>query len=141
MQTTPGPYTRTQTLRLPWRVLPLTMAGVRRMLLGADAQQVRTPVPLGVWIAAFALSWPALLVLGRFTVQLDERELRWNFGFFGWPRWFEGQGIRCKRHGMLYNAASGGAVRLHVRNGKQIRLGSDEPERLATFIRSRLPRS
>jgi len=40
---------------------------------------------------------------------------------------------------MLYNAQGLRAVRLRLRDGRTLRLGSDEPERLAAFITARLP--
>ena len=96
-----------------------------------------------------------LLLLGRLTIQVDAQRVRWHFGFLGWPRWsvaladiahveatqlrwWEGQGIRFTFDGRLYNVASGGAVRLTLHDGKRIRLGSDEPERLAAWIGHRI---
>lgn len=112
---------------------------------------------VGWWISAFVvvLHVGLLLVLGRFTVSLDETQLEWRFGFLGRPRWqlpladiaavelarstaLEGWGIRSTGTGMLYNASGFQAVRLHLRDGRSIRLGSQEPERLAAFMRTRL---
>ena len=157
MSTMPVSYERSQAFRLLWVVLPLAMLFTGAVLLVADGPQP-TPVPALVWIAVFAVPSVVLGLLGRFTVQVDARWLRWHFGFFGWPRWrvaladiasvettttgwLEGQGIRFTREGMPYNVACGGAVRLSLRNGRQIRLGSDEPERLAAFLGHRLKAS
>jgi hypothetical protein len=154
MDTRPPGYERSQTFRLLWLVLPLATLLTSAVLLD-ETQGRGAPVPLAAWFAALGMPALALLLLGRLTIQVDAQRVRWHFGFLGWPRWsvaladiahvettrlrwWEGQGIRFTFDGRLYNVASGGAVRLTLHDGKRIRLGSDEPERLAAWIGHRI---
>ena len=96
-----------------------------------------------------------MLVLGRLEVELRRDSLRWYYGWLGWPRWRvaledivaveparstwrEGWGIRFTREGMLYNSHGTQAVRLTLRNGRRLRLGSQEPQQLARAIAARI---
>lgn len=144
-------YTRTQALQLLWAIsLPVTV-GVGALLV-AEKGAVGWP---GVALLLLVVAG-VLLVLGHFTVEVGEGRVEWRFGMLGWPRWqvaldqvtrvevtattrLEGWGIQRTKSGMLYNAQGLGAVRLHLRDGRTLRLGSDEPERLAGFIAARLP--
>lgn len=95
-----------------------------------------------------------MLVLGRLEIELRRDSLCWRFGWLGWPRWRvplsdivaveparsrwrEGWGIRFTREGMLYNSHGTQAVRLTLRSGRRLRLGSQEPQQL---IRALAPR-
>ncbi len=96
-----------------------------------------------------------LCIFGHLSIILSEQQLRWQFGFFGRPRWilslqdiahvevcetrwYEGKGIRFTREGMLYNAAGRGAVRIIKRDNTRLRLGSAEPEILCEQLRLRM---
>lgn len=143
-------YRHAQTYRALWWIVPLSM------LVGL-LSQLYAPRGTGVW-------WPAalmvagtgvatLLFLGRLVVQLDDRSLSWSYGFVGWPRWRVtladiadvekhrltgiGSGIRATRAGREYTAGTGHAVRLTLRDGRRIVLGSDDHERLAALIANR----
>src|SRR5690606_25880125 len=48
--------------------------------------------------------------------------------------WWYGWGIRWTPHGWLYNVAGPMAVEILFKNGKKIRVGSDEPVTLAEAI-------
>jgi hypothetical protein len=51
-----------------------------------------------------------------------------------------GSGIRGPAQHRLYNVTMGGtALRLHLRDGRTVTLGTPEPARLASFIEPRLP--
>lgn len=144
-------YSRTQTLRLLWWIsLPVT-AGVGAVLVAEQRAAAWPGLALLVLVVT-----ATLLAFGRFTVEVGEGRLEWRFSFVGWPRWqlpldqiaaveitasawYEGWGINRTRSGMLYNAQGLQAVRLRLRDGRTLRLGSDEPERLAGFITARLP--
>ena len=52
--------------------------------------------------------------------------------------WLYGWGIRYTPHGWLYNVSGLGAVELQLRSGKKLRIGSDEPERLADAVNDAL---
>ena len=113
----------------------------------------------GRWIpalAAIVLGQLAVLAgMSHFELSVDGEAVRWRYGLFGWPNWtlpladirqveparsswIEGWGIRRTKEGMLYNARGPGAVRLTLKDGRRLRLGSDEPERLAAIIAARL---
>jgi hypothetical protein len=49
-------------------------------------------------------------------------------------RWYEGWGIHWTRRGMLYNVAGFDAIRIGMRNGKAVRIGSDDAPRLRAVI-------
>jgi len=155
MDTPPPTYERTQAFRLLWLVLPLVMLGTGVALLLEAPKGPGPAAPVAAWAATLGVPALVLLLVGRLTIRVDAQCLRWHFGFVGWPRWslalvdiarvettrvpwLEGQGIRFTREGWLYSVASGGAVRLTLRNGKHLRLGSDEPERLAAWLERRL---
>jgi len=144
-------YSHTQALWLLWLIsLPIT-AGVGALLVAEKGAAAWPGVAVLVLVMA-----GALLVLGSLTVEVGEGRVAWRFGVFGWPRWklpveqivgvevttstlLEGWGINRTKTGMLYNAHGLQAVRLQLRDGRTLRLGSDEPERLAGFIAARLP--
>jgi hypothetical protein len=144
-------YARSQPVTLLWVITPITLVGVGLVLFmtyGAAAWP-------GLVLLGLATLLP-LLLLGRLTVEVGADAVEWRFGWLSWPRWrqplnsiqavelttstaSEGWGIRVTRTGKLYNASGSGAVRLHLKNGSSLRLGSDEPARLAGFIQARLP--
>ena len=97
---------------------------------------------------------PLLLVVWMFwklTVTIDDHRLRASFG----PgfiyrevrleqiascepvriKWWEGWGIHLSRFGWLYNVSGWNAVAIHLRNGRQLAIGTDQPEELAAAIR------
>lgn len=102
------------------------------------------------------VGWIGLLATGAFlvgtvlfsslTVVVDEEELRFYFGPGFWERRFaiddiqrvevvrnsaiSGWGIRYTHHGWLYNVSGLRAVQLKIRGEGQIRIGTDEPEKL-----------
>jgi hypothetical protein len=45
-------------------------------------------------------------------------------------RWWYGWGIRLTPHGWLFNVSGSDAVQVRLENGKQVRIGTDEPEKL-----------
>jgi hypothetical protein len=110
----------------------------------------------GLLIMAASLGG-SLLCLGRLVITVHAHELRWSFGYVGWPRWSVpweqvtrvepvrasfawGSGIRGPAQHRLYNVTMGGpALRLHLRDGRTVTLGTPDPERLAGFIQARLP--
>jgi hypothetical protein len=91
-----------------------------------------------------------LVIFSRLTVEVDGGEVRWAFGR-GAPSyrlaldevaqtqvvsntaWY-GYGIRIIPGGMLYNIAGNRAVEIVRRDGKKVRIGTDEPEALRAAI-------
>jgi hypothetical protein len=52
--------------------------------------------------------------------------------------WYYGWGIRIIPGGWLFNVSGFQTVQLNMKNGKMYRIGTDEPKRLAEFIKSRI---
>ncbi len=92
------------------------------------------------------LAW----LFGSLTVTVDDETVVATFGP-GWPRktvpltlvrgarpvrnrWWYGWGIRYTPHGWLYNVSGLDAVELEMPGGRSLRIGTDEPERLAAAI-------
>ena len=115
--------------------------------MAPDATRSLPPllVPLLCAFAALALgfSWLTVRVddawvVVRFGIGLYRRTIAVADIVHAAPattRWYEGWGIRITRDGMLYNIGGFGAVRLTLANGRTLRIGSDEPERLLSAIR------
>lgn len=112
-----------------------------------------------------AIFFPPLLVAGiillvagcvfrSLTIEITETELIWKFGS-GWltkkiplqeiasaqvvkTGALEGWGIHYTRFGWLYNVSGFGAVAISLRDGKRVCLGTDEPEKLASFLNAEM---
>ncbi len=54
--------------------------------------------------------------------------------------WLFGWGIRWFGRGWLYNVSGLDAIELKMKSGKVLRIGTDEPEQLMTFLRSKMGR-
>lgn len=52
--------------------------------------------------------------------------------------WYYGWGIRRIPGGWLYNVSGFWSVQLNMKNGRMYRIGTDEPKKLAEFIKSRI---
>ena len=103
------------------------------------------------------LLWPALALLlavaflfSTMTVSIANDTLHWHFGPGFWKKslpladiasahtvrnkWWYGWGIRYTPHGWLYNVSGLAAVEIGLTNGKTLRIGTDEPDRLREAI-------
>jgi hypothetical protein len=147
-------YRHTQPFTALWTVLPLTSLAVTALALNQ-----RDPALVGVLAMTWGLCACTLLLLGRLTIEVHGDELRWGFGYIGWPRWqvrldeiartdvgrpsaWRGAGIKGLGSNRLYNASMGGpALQLTLHDGRKITLGTPEPDRLDGFLRARMPRS
>lgn len=106
---------------------------------------------------ALALQLP-LLLFGRMVTEVRGDSLQWRFGWLGLPRWrrqlddivaveparsrpLEGWGIRITGEGMLYNSHGLQAVRVTQRNGRRLRLGTQDPQRLIQALQPRIARA
>lgn len=90
------------------------------------------------------------LLFGALTVSIDEKELIARFGVGLIKKrvaladvraasavtnpWYYGWGLRMYPGGMLYNVSGADAVELHLRDGSQCRIGTDEPNELLKAI-------
>jgi hypothetical protein len=150
---TPG-YRHVQMVTGLWWILPTSLAGT---VFGVQLASPHHLAPV-VWTVLF-VGVGSLVMLGRLVIEVvgsaPAAELRWHFGWLPWPRWrlpladvvaveparstwLEGWGIRSTREGKLYNASGTQAVRLRLRDGTSLRLGSTEPERLRAYLQARL---
>jgi hypothetical protein len=104
--------------------------------------------------AALGLVFVVLLItaalFSTLTVEVDGRQLRFHFGpglirkhidlanvrHFAAVRnpWWYGWGIHFTPRGILYNVSGPGAVELHLKDGKRLRIGTDEPEALCRAL-------
>ena len=122
--------------------------------VAALAAAVYTLVELGsrpvLWLLV-AGAVLGILAFGSMTVEVDHHRFTFRFGP-GWIRrsfpldeikawravrnpWWYGWGIHLTPHGWLYNVGGTGAVQLELRDGRRLRVGTDEPERLCEAIK------
>ena len=107
-------------------------------------------VPKLIMIGALVLFAIIALCFGSMTVRVSRDELSLAFG----PglirksylisditdvsavrnKWWYGWGVRFTPHGWLYNVSGLDAVQISMRNGRQYRVGTDQPEKLADAI-------
>jgi hypothetical protein len=92
-----------------------------------------------------------ILTFGSMTVEVDHHRLTFWFGFglirrsfplaeiTSWTAvrnpWWYGWGIHLTPQGWLYNVGGAGAVQLELRDGRRLRVGTDEAERLCEAIK------
>jgi hypothetical protein len=85
------------------------------------------------------------------TVEIDPRCLRWRFGpgVLKWDllisdlesaqasrsHWYNGWGIRWTPTGWLYNVSGLDCVNIHLKNGKTIRIGTNDSKGLLEALR------
>jgi hypothetical protein len=143
------PYDHTQhgslvLVIIPIAVIVVAVAGVR--LSGASV----TPYVWASLLLAVGVVTASMLVFSRLRIQVRDGMIRWSFGW-GFPgfslplddvqtaapimnSWIFGLGIHLVPGGTLYNVWGRHAVEITRMNGRRIRLGTDEPEVLATAI-------
>lgn len=94
-----------------------------------------------------------LYVFHSMTVTVGDREVAFRFGNSRFGKqfpidelkraeavrnpWYFGWGVRYYLRGWLYNVSGLDAVELTMADGRQYRLGTDDPKRLATAINRR----
>jgi hypothetical protein len=90
------------------------------------------------------------ILFSSLSIEVTETHLRWKFGpglihkrlllsdidhaEVTRTRWIEGWGIHFTSRGWLYNVSGFGAVAIKLKTGKQILLGTDDPQRLASVL-------
>jgi hypothetical protein len=104
-----------------------------------------------VWLLV-AAAVLGLFTFGSMTVQVDQDGFRFWFGP-GWigrsfslaeikswspviNPWWYGWGIHLTPQGWLYNVGGAGAIQLELRDGRRLRVGTDEPERLCDAVKA-----
>jgi hypothetical protein len=91
-----------------------------------------------------------VLALSSMTIEVDQERLRFWFGvgvigrsfrlaeIQTWTAvtnpWWYGWGIHLTPQGWLYNVGGARAVQLELQDGRRLRVGTDEPERLCEVI-------
>jgi len=105
--------------------------------------------PRALVVAAFVLILPLLLFF-CLTTEVTERTFRLSFGI-GWIHrtiqrseiaacravrnpWWYGWGIHKTPQGWLYNVSGPLAVEIDLRDGRHLRVGTDEPEALCAAL-------
>ncbi|MFZ6719123.1 hypothetical protein [Undibacterium sp. Ji49W] len=143
-------YVERQLFKFLWIFMPLM--GLVNMWMHMHADGSR---PVWAPFIVLLVNLLVLLILGSLTIRVDATHLSWRFGWLGWPVWkvaladiqaagptntslLDGWGIRRTRQGMLYNAHGKQAIRLIMRNGKTILLGTQDPQRLLSYLTPRL---
>jgi hypothetical protein len=139
-------YRHTQVAR-PMIVLIGVFAAVMIAIL---AREGFPPVPTLAFAAAVLL----LANFASLTVTVDRERVACRFGLGPFGRkialadvrgvrearnaWWYGWGIRITPHGWLYNVWGLGAIELELAPRGRVRIGSDEPDRLARAVRDAL---
>ena len=145
-------YRHTQLFKSMWLMMPLPALVVSVAALRGPDQDLTQAV-----LIAWGVCIVGLASLGRLAIELHSDELRWTFGFLGWPHWsvslrdivtmqsvrasaWRGAGIKGLGKDKLFSVSIGGpALRLSLTGGRIITLGTPEPDRLAAFIEARRP--
>jgi hypothetical protein len=138
-------YRHTQAgLLLRWMTLPVALG-----LLSAGFLAGKTFLFLLPAVVLGVISW----VFSSLTVEVSTDELVWFFGPGVWRKsilrseiesaiparnkWRWGWGIHLTPRGWLYNVSGLDAVEVILRDGKTLRIGSDEAKQLADALTSR----
>lgn len=137
------PYHHTQTGYLLLVVLGGALLFISGLML-ADGLN-------GVGLAVIFILAICLVLFASLTIEIDDEVLTLRFGP-GLIRkhfrladitacrvvknpWYYGWGVHLTPAGWLYNVSGFWAVELQLRNGRQYRLGTDDPEGLAEAVR------
>ncbi|MFH1612648.1 MAG: hypothetical protein ABIB46_02780 [bacterium] len=107
-----------------------------------------------IFFSVLLLLMACAILFATLTVEIQNNTLTWHFGPGFWRkqislsdiqncevvknRWYYGWGIHLTPYGWLYNVSGLSAVQILLKNGKQIRLGTDEPEELCRAIKESL---
>lgn len=92
-----------------------------------------------------------LTIFYALTVEVTPASIRWYFGWGVWSKeiplvalrnaesitypWYYGYGIRYTPEGWLYNVSGTQAVKLTLRNGATLLVGTDDPNGLVRAVR------
>ena len=141
-------YSHTQTgrlLRLA-ALLPVPFA-IIAAIFAPDTRVLAIAGPLIVIIAITGVIFSCL------TIEIDTAALNWWFGMGVWKKqialediasaaavrnpWWYGFGIHRTPRGWLYNVSGLDAVEISLRDGRILRLGTDEPNELVKALNVR----
>ena len=140
-------YKHTQVGALTFIVLLVTGVLIARILLSilAEGHLVVASVIMGFYLTVLALFF-------AFTVKISDNKLRFWFAIGGLGKsysldeiqstrevenpWYYFWGIKSIPDGWLYAIAPGSAVEVVFKNGKIVRLGTNQPKKLRQAIDS-----
>lgn len=127
------------------RLIPLVLVGVA-VLTSLAAGLTGYYALLLLALLFVAIAW----IFSSLTVEIGDGELAWHFGPGLWRyrlaldrvesatpvrnAWWYGLGIKIIPHGWLFNVDGLEAVEVLDKAGRKRRIGTDEPEALATTI-------
>jgi len=99
---------------------------------------------------AVLLTLIVTLIFSNLKIIVSKSQIEWHFGLGFWNKkilikdiqsvkivrnkWWYGWGIRKYQLGWLYNVSGLDAIELHLKNGKHIRLGTNDPKKLQKAI-------
>jgi hypothetical protein len=149
MITTREPYAHVQQAPKSLFGIPIIVFIIVLMVLAV----ARTPVAWSTWpivLLSIGIAAASIFVFSRMVVEVRDGVIRWTFGF-GFPGyslplsevqsavavrnpWIFGLGIHFIPRGIIYNVWATAAVEITKKNGRRIRLGTDEPEALVAAI-------
>lgn len=105
------------------------------------------------WVSSGMIILALLMTVlfGQLTVTVGEGKIHCHLGFVRLIHksfaladitevkpvrnpWYYGWGIRLTPHGWMFNVSGLDAVEITLSSGKQFRIGTDEPQRLASVI-------
>ena len=125
-------------------------------LIGAMLAAPSDPKMMAVLLVLALVMFLVMLLFHSLTVEVARGYLTIRFGVGlirkSWllkdidaaeivrNRWWYGWGIRLTPHGWLFNVSGSDAVQVRLENGKQVRIGTDEPEKLLRALESALQR-
>lgn len=131
----------------PGVLMLVIFAGVAIALAGFFIASRYHPFFLAVILITVVIG----VLVSALTVRIEDRMLIWHFRFGFWKKkiplgdivaadpvtnkWWWGWGIRYTPHGWLYNVSGLQAVEIATRDGSTVRIGTDEPQKLAEAIR------
>ncbi|MFO1114875.1 MAG: hypothetical protein U1E28_04275 [Beijerinckiaceae bacterium] len=137
-------YRHTQT---GWTMRLLAVGAAPLVVLLDRTGEMRHNTPLLVVFAAVSILG---LLFSSLTIEVDAEEVRWFFGPGVWRKsiarseiasaipvvnpWWSGYGIRFMSRGWLYNVGGRDAVEIMTKDGRMVRLGTDEPQSLARAL-------
>ena len=142
-------YNHTQ---IGWVIIISIMAGI---FLSGVIFFINADVPTNwITLSIMLILFLSLLLFYALTVTVDDKQVsaRLGIGLFRKRillkdiesveevknKWWYGWGIRFTNKGLMYNVSGFGAVQFYLKNKKKFRIGSDEPEELVKFIKSKI---
>lgn len=111
-------------------------------------------IPIAASYEDATLALTSLIIISALfctlTIKIEDGIIYWYFGPYFWKKrvrlsevvraeivhnsWWYGWGIRSIKRGWLYNVSGFKAVQIELKNGKRVRLGTDQPENLKMAI-------